>query len=70
MLYGYADIVNKEGKSNKISTTKYSLLSWLPVSLFEQFRRVANVYFLVIAGLMVSIYPSHPWVAEIVYVHM
>ncbi|TKW25431.1 hypothetical protein SEVIR_3G119200v4 [Setaria viridis] len=37
--------------SNSISTTKYSLLTFLPKSLFEQFRRVANVYFLATACL-------------------
>ncbi|CAL4895276.1 unnamed protein product [Urochloa decumbens] len=37
--------------SNSISTTKYNLLTFLPKSLFEQFRRVANVYFLATACL-------------------
>src|SRR5437016_11403809 len=32
--------------ANKIRTSKYTLLSFLPKNLFEQFRRVANVYFL------------------------
>lgn len=45
-------IQNEHGLSNKISTTKYSLLSWLPLSLFEQFRRIANVYFLVTSIIM------------------
>jgi len=45
-------IENKVGRSNAITTTKYTLLTWLPKSLFEQFRRVANVYFLVISILM------------------
>ena len=40
--------------SNSISTTKYNLLTFLPKSLFEQFRRVANVYFLVSAGIAYS----------------
>ncbi|KAM7270106.1 hypothetical protein ACFE04_029320 [Oxalis oulophora] len=31
---------------NSISTTKYTLLTLVPKSLFEQFRRVANFYFL------------------------
>jgi len=31
---------------NKISTGKYTLLSFLPKNLFEQFQRVANCYFL------------------------
>ncbi|XP_059655582.1 putative phospholipid-transporting ATPase 9 [Cornus florida] len=33
--------------SNYVSTTKYTAASFLPKSLFEQFRRVANFYFLV-----------------------
>jgi hypothetical protein len=33
---------------NVIVTSRYTLLSFLPKSLFEQFRRLANVYFLVI----------------------
>lgn len=32
---------------NSIRSTKYTLASFLPKSLFEQFRRVANFYFLV-----------------------
>jgi phospholipid-translocating ATPase len=37
--------------SNSISTTKYNVITFLPKSLFEQFRRVANMYFLVTACL-------------------
>ncbi|CAI9768069.1 unnamed protein product [Fraxinus pennsylvanica] len=33
--------------SNYVRTTKYTAASFLPKSLFEQFRRVANFYFLV-----------------------
>ncbi|KAL9246234.1 hypothetical protein vseg_019796 [Gypsophila vaccaria] len=32
---------------NYVSTTKYRLATFIPKSLFEQFRRVANFYFLV-----------------------
>ncbi|KAL4348065.1 hypothetical protein GQ457_17G016630 [Hibiscus cannabinus] len=32
---------------NYVSTTKYNVVTFLPKSLFEQFRRVANFYFLV-----------------------
>ncbi|KAH9607053.1 hypothetical protein KSS87_013828 [Heliosperma pusillum] len=32
---------------NYVSTTKYTLATFIPKSLFEQFRRVANFYFLV-----------------------
>ena len=37
--------------SNRISTGKYSLISFLPLFLFEQFRRWANIFFLIIALL-------------------
>ncbi|OAY73027.1 Phospholipid-transporting ATPase 1 [Ananas comosus] len=36
---------------NSIRTAKYSVLSFLPRNLFEQFHRVAYVYFLILAGL-------------------
>ncbi|GAV73285.1 E1-E2_ATPase domain-containing protein/HAD domain-containing protein [Cephalotus follicularis] len=44
-----AAILNYGG--NYVSTTKYTLATFLPKSLFEQFRRVANFYFL-ITGIM------------------
>ena len=34
-----------------IRTTKYTLLTFLPRNLFEQFHRVANIYFLFIVIL-------------------
>ncbi|XP_069747994.1 phospholipid-transporting ATPase VA isoform X1 [Narcine bancroftii] len=36
---------------NRLKTTKYSLFSFLPKNLFEQFHRFANVYFVFIALL-------------------
>lgn len=47
-----SDVKNTNGLSNTISNTKYNILTWLPKSLLEQFRRIANVYFLVISILM------------------
>ena len=38
-------------KGNKIKTTKYTLISFLPKNLFEQFHRFANIYFLFIVIL-------------------
>ena len=38
---------------NRVKTSKYTLLSFIPVNLWEQFHRVANVYFLVISVLQV-----------------
>uniref|UniRef100_A0A1D1ZCM1 Phospholipid-transporting ATPase n=1 Tax=Anthurium amnicola TaxID=1678845 RepID=A0A1D1ZCM1_9ARAE len=32
---------------NYVSTTKYNVATFIPKSLFEQFRRVANIYFLI-----------------------
>ncbi|NWR60004.1 AT10A ATPase, partial [Bucorvus abyssinicus] len=37
--------------SNRLKTTKYTALSFLPKNLFEQFHRLANVYFVFIALL-------------------
>ncbi|KAI4328339.1 hypothetical protein L6164_020698 [Bauhinia variegata] len=38
-------------RGNSISTTKYNFFTFLPKGLFEQFRRVANLYFLTISIL-------------------
>ncbi|CAA7036333.1 unnamed protein product [Microthlaspi erraticum] len=46
---------------NYVRTTKYTLTSFLPKSLFEQFRRVANFYFLVVGIL--SFTPLAPYTA-------
>lgn len=45
-------------KGNSVSTTKYNVLTFLPKGLFEQFRRVANLYFLTISIL--SFTPMSP----------
>lgn len=41
----------KSYKINKIHTTKYSFLSFVPKNLFEQLHRIANIYFILIAAL-------------------
>lgn len=41
--YGYPN--------NYISTTKYNIITFFPKSLFDQFKRVANIYFLITAVL-------------------
>ncbi|KAL1187729.1 putative phospholipid-transporting ATPase 8 [Cardamine amara subsp. amara] len=46
---------------NYVSTTKYTATNFVPKSLFEQFRRVANIYFLVVA--FVSFSPLAPYTA-------
>ncbi|KAE9449131.1 hypothetical protein C3L33_18968, partial [Rhododendron williamsianum] len=44
---------------NYVSTTKYTAWNFIPKALFEQFRRVANMYFLVVA--CVSFSPLAPY---------
>jgi len=43
----------REVAANNISTVKYSWYTWLPKSLWDQFRRIANAYFLLISVLMI-----------------
>lgn len=42
---------NGKRPDNKVRTTKYTLLSFLPRNLLEQFHRVANLYFIFIVLL-------------------
>ncbi|KAK9052411.1 hypothetical protein SSX86_029040 [Deinandra increscens subsp. villosa] len=49
-------------RGNYVSTTKYTAVNFIPKSLFEQFRRVANIYFLVVA--CVSFSPLAPFRAS------
>ena len=42
---------NSYFKNNSISTTKYNIFTWIPKSLFFQFLRAANIYFLIICIL-------------------
>ena len=46
----------KKFKGNAISTAKYNVATFLPKGLYEQFRRVANMYFLSVAT--VACFPS------------
>lgn len=49
-------------RNNYVSTTKYTALNFIPKSLFEQFRRVANIYFIIVA--CVSFSPLAPFTAS------
>ena len=53
--------IHKKYVTNKISTTKYNLFTFLPKSILMQFRRIANVYFLIISILTnLSFSPKNP----------
>lgn len=41
-------------KNNRITTAKYSFVSFVPLFLFEQFRRYSNCFFLFIALMQVA----------------
>lgn len=43
--------------SNRISTSKYNVFSFIPKNLFEQFTKMANAYFLMMAFLQVRSKP-------------
>ena len=46
---------SQEGFSdNQVSTTKYSWFTFVPLNLFQQFSKLANLYFLMLAFLQVS----------------
>lgn len=40
-------------QDNRIHTSKYNVLTFLPINLFEQLQRVANAYFLFLLILQV-----------------
>lgn len=57
--------------NNNVSTTKYNVVTFLPIALFEQFRRVANLYFLLAACFsVVNLAPYSPssLIAPLVFV--
>lgn len=55
------EAVKLKYRGNYVSTTKYTVANFVAKSLFEQFRRVANIYFLVVA--CVSFSPLAPYSA-------
>ena len=56
----------------RYKSAKYTLLTFLPLNLLEQFRRMANVYFLIVLFLA-YVMPSSPidpnsWVLSVAFV--
>jgi phospholipid-transporting ATPase len=57
---------------NVVRTSKYTLLTFLPLNLFEQFRRIANAYFLLIVIIQtipnVSPFPIYTSLAPLIFI--
>ena len=51
-----------EKNTNKVRITKYTMMSWAPLSLFNQFKRISNFYFLIISVL--TFMPFSPKVSD------
>ncbi|CAF4738883.1 unnamed protein product [Rotaria sp. Silwood1] len=50
----WLDIKNRKkhkSQTNRIQTTRYNILTFIPKNLFEQFHRVANIYFATLIAL-------------------
>jgi hypothetical protein len=47
--YGWNQVQEQQFPQNVIRNQKYSVLTFLPVVLFEQFNQFCNLYFLLIA---------------------
>lgn len=44
--------------SNQVRTSKYNCLTFLPYNLFEQFSKMANLYFLIVFALQLIPVPE------------
>uniref|UniRef100_A0A8C1ZGI4 Phospholipid-transporting ATPase n=1 Tax=Cyprinus carpio TaxID=7962 RepID=A0A8C1ZGI4_CYPCA len=65
VLICYSSLIIKKG--NAIKTYKYNFLTFLPLNLYEQFKRAANLYFLCL--LILQIIPqisTLPWYTTLV----
>ncbi|EGC40136.1 hypothetical protein DICPUDRAFT_93437 [Dictyostelium purpureum] len=62
IIYANDQDRNKEFPSNRISNTKYTVITFIPKNLMEQFGRAMNIYFLMIGVLQLfpSITPVDP----------
>lgn len=41
----------RKPQTNRIKTTRYNIITFIPRNLFDQFHRVANIYFAILIGL-------------------
>jgi len=49
------------GKPNTLRTTRFTLLTWIPLSLMQQFKRIANIYFLFICVIVCFPWSPKSW---------
>ena len=52
-ISGMTEEETKLYPTNYVTTAKYNIITFLPKNLFEQFCRVANLFFLLISALQV-----------------
>jgi len=53
---------------NAVHTTRYNLLTWLPKSLYQQFHRLANVYYVLVATLACTPLWHGRWESKVITV--
>jgi phospholipid-translocating ATPase len=65
--YNDSNEIPYDYKSNRIKTSKYNLLTFIPKNLFEQFRRITNLYFLInnIINIFLPDPPTNPFLGII-----
>lgn len=51
----------RNGRPNLVSTVRFTPLTWLPKSLFCQFKRAANIYFLIVSCLSCFDFSPYSW---------
>lgn len=56
IIIGEENIVLKD---NRIKTSRYNAISFLPLNLYEQFSKVSNVYF-----LLMGLFQMIPWISN------
>ena len=66
----FDDEKNKQYCTNKIKTTKYNVITFLPLSILFQFTTYSNIYFLIVAIILAikKISPQDPTVALIPFI--
>ncbi|OMJ91440.1 hypothetical protein SteCoe_6020 [Stentor coeruleus] len=59
-LYGNSALSESQFISNKVTSTRYTLLTLMPKNLFEQFQRSANIWFLIVSVFQLIPFEINP----------